>query len=196
MSSDFQTRLEQLRAERRGARHRALAYVVATAPVLAANLLGLLDWKAMIVADAAALAAAAWWLGIERRAAYRRRVMLDDLIMHGWVNVAPDDVRERTSELLSLRHRRILARGLENVVEVNPGFVYQRLAMVQELRRQSDRFRGIAQRLRTEQVDVRGVVLVEQLLTDGGSPLHAGPSTAIVPMLDRVERALELDRAA
>jgi hypothetical protein len=194
MTSDFPTRLAQLRAERRAARHRALAYAVGIAPVLAANLLGLLDWKAMVVADAAAIAAAAWWLGIERRAAYRRRVMLDDLIMHGWVNVAPEDIRERTSELLSLRHRRILARGLENVIAVNPAFVYQRLGLVQELRRQSDRFRGIAERLRTEQVDVRGVVLVEHLLTDGGSPLHAGPSSEIVPMLERVERAL--DRAA
>ena len=95
MSSDLQTRLEQLRLERRAARQRALAYAVAIAPVLAANLLGLLTWQAAIVADAAAIAAAAWWYGIERRAAHRRRVMLDDLIVHGWVNVAPDDVRER-----------------------------------------------------------------------------------------------------
>jgi hypothetical protein len=194
MTSDLQTRLEQLCAERRAARRRAVAYVVAIAPVLAANLLGLLGWKAAIVADAAAIAAAAWWYGIEQRAAHRRRVMLDDLIIHGWVNVAPDDVRERTSELLSPRHRRILARGLENIVEVKPVFVYQRLGVVQELRRQRARFRGIAQRLRTEPVDVRGVVLLEQLLTDGGSPLHAGPSSAIAPALERVERAL--DRAA
>jgi hypothetical protein len=194
MASDLQTRIEQLRAERRAARKRALAYAVAIAPVLAANLLGLLMWQAAIVADAAAIAAAAWWYGIEQRAAHRRRVMLDDLIVHGWVNVAPDDVRERTSELLSQRHRRILARSLENLVETNPAFVYQRLALLQELRRQSDRFRGIAQRLRTEQVDVRGVLMVERLLTDGGSPLHAGPSSAIAPTLERVERAL--DRAA
>ena len=192
MASDLQTRLEQLCAERRAARRRALAYVVAIAPVLAANLLGLLGWKAAIVADAAAIAAAAWWYGIEQRAAHRRRVMLDDLIIHGWVNVAPDDIRERTTELLSPRHRRILARGLENIVEVKPAFVYQRLGVVHELRRQRERFRGLAQRLRTEPVDVRGVVLLEQLLTDGGSPIHAGPSSAIVPALDRVERALDL----
>jgi hypothetical protein len=37
-------------------------------------------------------------------------------------------------------------------------------------------------------------VLLEQLLTDGGSPLHAGPSSEIVPAIERVERAL--DRAA
>ena len=194
MSSDLQTRLAQVRAERRAARKRALAYAVAIAPVLAANLFGLLTWQAALVADAAALAAAAWWYGIERRAAYRRRLMLDDLIVHGWVNVAPDDVRERTSELLSARNRRILARGLENIVDPKPVFVYQRLGVMQELRRQSDRFRGIAQRLRTDEVDVRGVLLVEQLLTDGASPLHAGPSSAIVPTLERLERAL--DRAA
>ena len=194
MASDLQTRLEQLCAERRAARRRALAYVVAIAPVLAANLLGLLGWKAAIVADAAAIAAAAWWYGIEQRAAHRRRVMLDDLIIHGWVNVAPDDVRERTTELLSPRHRRILARGLENIVDVKPAFVYQRLGVVHELRRQRERFRGLAQRLRTEPVDVRGVVLLEQLLTDGGSPLHAGPSSEIVPAIERIERAL--DRAA
>ena len=185
MSSDLQTRLEQLRLERRAARRRALAYAVAIPPVQAANLHGHHTRQAPIVADAA---------GIERRAAHRRRVMLDDLIVHGWVNVAPDDIRERTCELLSLRHRRILARGLENIVEVKPVFVYQRLGVMQELRRQSHRFRGIAQRLRTDEVDVRGVLLVEQLLTDGASPLHAGPSSAIVPTLERVERAL--DRAA
>jgi hypothetical protein len=196
MTSDLHTRLEQLLDERRAARHRAIAYAVAIAPVLVANLLGLLGWKAAIVADAAAIAAAAWWFGIERRAAHRRRIMLDDLIIHGWTNVAPDDVRERTSELLSPRHRRILARGLENIVEIRPGpgFIYQRLGVMHELRRQSPRFRGIAQRLRSDEVDVRGVVLVEQLLTDGGSPLHAGPSSAIAPALERVERAL--DRAA
>jgi|SRR5690242_3677264 len=194
MTSDLETRLAQLCAERRAARRRAVAYVVAIAPVLAANLLGLLGWKATFVADAAAIAAAAWWYGIEQRAAYRRRVMLDDLIVHGWVNIAPDDVRERTTELLSARHRRILARGLENHVDVKPAFVYQRIGVVHELHRQRLRFRGIAQRLRTEPVDVRGVVLLEQLLTDGASPLHAGPSSAIAPTLERVERAL--DRAA
>ena len=196
MSSDLQTRLSQLRDERRAARHRAVAYAVAIAPVIAANVLGLLALPAAVVADAAALAAAAWWYGIERRAAYRRRVMLDDLIMHGWVNVAPDDVRERTSELLSPRYRRCLARGLENVAAVRPTLIDQRKGVVLELRRHSHRVRSIATRLRDEPVDVRGVVLLEQLLTDGGSPIHAGPSSAIVPALDRVERALDLDLAA
>src|SRR4051812_21524908 len=192
MASDLQTRLAQLHEERRAARRRALAYVVAIAPVVAANVLGLLSLPAAVVADAAAVAAAGWWYGIERRAAYRRRVMLDDLIIHGWVNVAPDDVRERTSELLSTRNRRTLARGLENVVAMRPTFAHQRVGVLLELRRQSDRVRTIAARLRDEQVDVRGVVLLEQLLTDGGSPIHAGPTSAIVPALDRVERALDL----
>ena len=36
--------------------------------------------------------------------------------------------------------------------------------------------------------------MIEQLLTDGSSPIHSGPSEAIAPALERVERAL--DRAA
>ena len=66
--------------------------------------------------------------------------------------------------------------------------------MLLELLRQSDRLKSLARRLRDEPVDPRGVVMIEQLLTDGSSPIHSGPSEAIAPALERVERAL--DRAA
>ena len=80
-----------------------------------------------------------WWLAIEHRATTRRRELLDDLIIHGWVNVAPDDVRERESELLSTRHRRVLARALENQLIETPTFAHQRRSVLLELLRQSDR---------------------------------------------------------
>ena len=194
MADNVATQLVELCAERRAARRRAIAYAVGIAPVIVANLLGLLSVRAGIVADAAALAAAAWWLAIEQGAVTRRRQLLDDLIVHGWVNVAPEDVHERELELLSPRHRRVLARALENQLLETPAFAHQRLPVLLELRRQSDRLRGLARRLRDDPVDARGVVMIEQLLTDGTSPIHSGPSDAIAPALERVERAL--DRAA
>jgi hypothetical protein len=194
MADNVATQLVELCTERRSARHRAIAYAVAIGPVMAANLLGLLSLGAGLVADAAAIAAALWWLAIEHRAVTRRRELLDDLIVHGWVNVAPDDVRERESELLSPRHRQLLARALENQLLETPAFAHQRRTVLLELLRQGDRLRTLARRLRDEQVDARGAVMIEQLLTDGSSPIHSGPSEAIAPALERVERAL--DRAA
>ena len=194
MAGNVATQLSELCAERRAARRRAIAYTVGIGPVVLANLLGLLSVRAGIVADAAALAAAAWWLAIEQQAITRRRQLLDDLIVHGWVNVAPADVHERELELLSTRHRNILAQALENQLLETPTFAHQRLSVLLELRRQSDRLRGLARRLRDDPVDARGVVMIEQLLTDGSSPIHSGPSDAIAPALERVERAL--DRAA
>jgi hypothetical protein len=194
MTGNVATQLTALRSERRAARRRAVAYALGIAPVLAANVLGLLSLRAGMVADAAALAAAGWWFAIEQRAVTRRRELLDDLIIHGWVNVAPDDVHEREAELLSARHRKVLAQALENQLLEPPTFAHQRRAVLLELRRQSDRLRSLARRLRDEPVDARGVVMIQQLLTDGASPIHRGPTDAIAPALERVERAL--DRAA
>lgn len=194
MADNVATQLVELCTERRAARRRAISYGVAVAPVMAANLLGLLSLRAGLVADAAAIAAALWWLAIEHQATTRRRELLDDLIIRGWVNVAPDDVRERETELLSTRHRHVLARALENQLIETPTFAHQRRSVLLELFRQSDRLKSLARRLRDEPVDARGVVMIEQLLTDGSSPIHSGPSEAIAPALERVERAL--DRAA
>ncbi|MDX6377718.1 MAG: hypothetical protein QOE98_2021 [Gaiellaceae bacterium] len=194
MAHNVAAQLDELHAERRAARRRAISYAVGIGPVLAANLLGLLSVRAGVVADAAAIAASLWWLAIEHQAAERRRELLDDLIIHGWVNVAPDDVREREVELLSPRHRNLLARALENQLLETPTLAHQRLAVLLELRRQSERLRGLARRLRDDPIDPRGVVMIKKMLTDGTSPIHNGPSDAIEPALERVERAL--DRAA
>ena len=59
MADNVATQLVELCTERRAARRRAIAYGVAVAPVMAANLLGLLSLRAGLVADAAAIAAAA-----------------------------------------------------------------------------------------------------------------------------------------
>ncbi len=190
MADNVATQLVGLRSERRWARRRAIAYAVGVGPVLAANLLGLLSVRAGIVADAAAIAAALWWLAIEQRATNRRRALVDDLIIHGWVNVAPDDVRERECELLSPRHLHLLARALENQLHDTPTFAIQRRSVLLELIRQKDRLRSLARRLRDDPVDARGVVMIVQLLTDGSSPIHSGPTDAIEPALERVERAL------
>ena len=63
MADNVATQLVELCAERRAARRRAIAYAVAIGPVMVANVLGLLSLRAGLVADAAAVAAALWWLG-------------------------------------------------------------------------------------------------------------------------------------
>ena len=189
------TRLAALRAERRAALRRSLAYLGGLPFVAAFAVLHLVGPRAALVAALAALAAAGWFVVLERSAAQRRRSLLDDLILHGWRNVALDDVREREDELVAPRNRRLLARALENQiaegVQPMPVSTNSRLVTL-ELRRHRHRIRGLAARLRDQTVEVqpRGVVLIEQLLSDGFSPLHAGPTEAIEPALERVERAL------
>ncbi len=187
-------RLEELHLERRAARRRAAAYAAAAVPVLAGSVVGVLSLRAAVVADLAALAAALWWFGIGRHALARRRRVLDDLILHRCATVAPDAVRDRERELLSPRNRKLLARALERQVAASSTFAHQRRPVLRELRAQRGRVGRVVHRLRSETVDPRGVVMLAKLLTDGASPIHQGPTEAIAPALERLERAL--DRAA
>jgi hypothetical protein len=190
------THLDRLRAERRSARHRALAYAGGGALVAAIGAIDLVGRRAAITAALCGLAAALWWLAIERRAVASRRVILDDLILHGWRTVAPAAVAEREDELLARRNRRLLARALENQVVGTFGQApvysqHQRLRLT-EIRRHGARIRAVAGRLRDDQhpVDPRAVVLVTQLLSDGTSPIHTGPMQGLEPALERIEQVL------
>jgi hypothetical protein len=105
-------------------------------------------------------------------------------------------VAARERELLGRRNRKLLARALENQVMQMPMIVsIAQGAIASELRRNRKAIHRLASKLRSrDQLDPRGVVILEQLIRDGGSPLHAGPSEQIAPALARAERML--DRAA
>jgi hypothetical protein len=188
-------RIEELHLEARYARGRALAYLGGALPVATLTLLGAIGPPAALVTAIAAVAAAALWLGHQRHSVARRRQVVDELILHGWRNSAPDEVRARERELVALRYRRVLARALERRAGDAarlPGFTLRSQAVAFEIARQRGRIMRVARRLRdTRPVDPRGVVIVAHLLADGLSPLHAGPTHAIGPALERAERALD-----
>ena len=191
--------LDQIRTERRLARHRVIGYVAAVVAVALVAAAHLVRQQGALVAAACAVAAAGWWLAIERRAAWRRRELLDDLILHGWRNVAPCEVEERECELTARRNRRLMARALENqVAPTQPVGVMspRRHHVLAELRRQRPRIQALARRLRRDDAPVSPVALImlSQLLSNGDSPLLFGPAEQIAAALDRVESAL--DRAA
>jgi hypothetical protein len=199
MAPNIPTQLDEIRIERRIARHRAIGYLAALIAVTLVAAAHLVRQQGALVAALAALAASAWWLGIERRATWRRRELLDDLILHGWRNVARIDVEQREGELTARRNRRIVARALENQVSGSQpvGVMSPRRHQVTvELRRQRTRIRELARRVRSEDEPVSPValVLLSQLLSDGDSPLLFGPADRIAPALERVEHVL--DRAA
>jgi hypothetical protein len=88
------------------------------------------------------------------------------------------ELARRAEQLRSPRNRRVLARGLERVIdaaEERP----QPFSAAVPLRRATilDSREGLlelAAELRdiSQEVNVRGIALVERLLTDGGSPLY------------------------
>lgn len=199
MTATVSDQLEEIRGERRTARHRAVGYLGAILAVALAGGVHFVGEPGALVAAFAALAASLWWVAIERRATWRRRALLDDLILHGWRNVARADVVERECELTARRNRRLVARALENHVAPSmPVGVMSppRHQLAAELRRQRTRVRALARRIRSDDAPVPPValVLLSQLLTDGDSPLLVGPAERIAPALERVENIL--DRAA
>ena len=196
MAPTVPDQLNAIRVERRVARHRAVGYLGAIVAVTLVGAANLVRQQGALVAALAALAASLWWLLIERRATWRRRTLLDDLILHGWRNVAPADVAERECELTARRNRRIVARALENqVAQSAPVGVMspRRHQVTVELRRQRTRVRALARRIRSEDEPVSPValVLLSQLLSDGDSPLLFGPADRIAPALERVENVLD-----
>jgi hypothetical protein len=92
------------------------------------------------------------------------------------------ELAARAEQLCSERNRRILARGLERVIDAAEERPHPHSSAVPlrraEILTERALLLGLAAELRdmSQDVNVRGVALVERLLTDGGSPLYA-PST-------------------
>jgi len=189
-------RLEALDAERLAARARALHYGAAATIPVALRALGLVGWTAATTAVAAMVAAALWAYAASRAALQRHREVVDELIVNGWRMVAPDDVARREAELVSPRHRQMLASALKNQLEYasrGVAFTLQGRFVTAELRRLERQVDLVAARLCdvSRPVNPRGMVLVARLLSEPGSPLHGGPQEAIAPALDRVTRLLD-----
>jgi len=188
--------LHELDAERQSERQRALRYVLVAPAAAAAYPVGLAGWRSVATAAAAMVAVAVAAFLRSRGLENRRRELLDEFIVRGWRNVAPDDVAEREAELVSPRYRRMLARALLNQLDYATKGVVLTLQMrfvTSELRRLERQVDAIAARLRdlNRPINPRAVVVVSRLLSDGSSPLHGGPSDAIEPALVRARRMLD-----
>ena len=109
-------------------------------------------------------------LTIRKRMAERRRA--DELLRAG----ADEVPAARAAELTSLRNRRAVARPLEEIASELEGHALPNAVPLNRagVRPHLDLVRALAARLRAaEPVSARGVLLVEELLSDGyGSPLY------------------------
>jgi hypothetical protein len=181
----------------------------AAVPFAALALLPLAAWAGGLVRWTTALAVvvACVLLGLSRgwRALHdlqQLRRTADDLL-RGGAKVHPESalLTWRAAELTSERSRKILARSLRKIVRELEG---RSLPSAVPLNRFGARphvvlIRRLAERLEALDRDVsaRGVVLVEDLLTDGArSPLYVKwRSEELRPALERCLTALELPRA-
>lgn len=103
----------------------------------------------------------------------------------------------RTQQLLSERHRGVLASSLERVVRTAEERPRPHGAAVsirrQEILGQREQMRWIARQLRDSEreVGVRGVALVERMLTEGDSPLYSAyAEESLASTLDQARVAL------
>jgi hypothetical protein len=144
-----------------------------------------------LIAGAGALRAA-----IEYRQLSRLRRLADRQLLGTAVPRVPELVAWRRGQLTSERNRRVLAKSLRGVVsELDPS----RLPGASPLNRPGARpeaglVLALADRVGDAErpVTARGVLLVEELLTDGSGPLYARDrADALRPSLVRCLRALD-----
>ena len=136
-------------------------------------------------------------LSIRKRAKERRYA--DELLRDGADENGPTILSARAAELTSPRSRRALARSLERTARELEGRVLPSAIPLNRAgaRPHLDLVRALAARLRAaEPVSARGVLLVQELLTNGyGSPLYdRDRSTDLRPALEECLSALEPSR--
>ena len=109
------------------------------------------------------------------------------------------ELARRARQLCSWRHRRVLASGLERVIDdvlerprpYSASVPLRRRAILHE----REGLLELAFELRdtSQEVDARGVALVDQLLSDGGSPLYTeNPDETLAGAIRRARAALLL----
>jgi hypothetical protein len=130
---------------------------------------------------------------------WRREEIYDDIVLHGFRHVQPQEVARRAAELVS-RHRRdqmanTLDRFVEAAVENRRTPVPVHRGALIELRPQVTQ---LSQILRSEEVELEpaGMVLLQRFVTDGAaSPLFrtSAAPTEMERELDRIRRTLGPD---
>jgi hypothetical protein len=108
-----------------------------------------------------------------------RRGVLDRRLAHGADPSASPELSRRARQLMSRRCRAGLAEGLLNVIDAaeEPPRGYSAAVPVrrQEILREREFIVALVEDLRSDdELSPRGIALVEELLTDGSSPLFAG----------------------
>jgi hypothetical protein len=108
----------------------------------------------------------------------RRRRLADDWLLWGAVPTASSSLLSwRAGELLSPRLRATLARSLRHLEAEAAGRHFPRAVPlnVRAIRANADLVRMLGDRLEDSEspVSVRGMLLVDRLLTEPGSPLYA-----------------------
>jgi hypothetical protein len=162
-----------------------------------------IPWRLSLAASAACLLVGLGQAGRAALALARRRRTADRLLRTG-VKVHPHSelLTWRAAELTSARNRSMLARSLRGLVQEveRPSFVTAVPLNRRGLRPQLPLVRSLAARIANvdRAVAPRGMVLVEELLTDGfTSPLYVGGRTEDVSRsIERCLVALDGDGVA
>jgi hypothetical protein len=155
----------------------ARPFLVLSLVPLAAGVAGLIPERDGLVLGVLFAGAGALRAAIEHRRLSRLRRLADRQLLGTAVPRVPELVAWRAGELTSDRSRRVLARSLRGVVsELDEG----RLPGASPLNRtgarpEADLILALADRVGDAErpVTARGVLLVEDLLTDGWGPLYA-----------------------
>src|SRR6516165_4086255 len=133
---------------------------------------------------------------------WRREEIYDDIVLHGFRHVHPQQVARRATQLVSRGKRTEMADTLDRFVEAA---VANRRTPVPvhrgALKECHPQVRQLTQILRSEEVELEpaGMVLLNRFITDGSaSPLFrtSAPPKEMERELDRIRRTLGQDRMA
>lgn len=124
------------------------------------------------------------WLAAERRDVCR------DLIIDGRQGLPLASVEREVDRLVDVERRASLAGSLDRLVDeaAQPGFGCPRCVVYEPalLRAVAEELEAVARALGERDAGVRGVALVESLLTSGRSPLHGNE---VAPLREELGRA-------
>jgi hypothetical protein len=143
------------------------------------------------------------WRWLLRPLVALKKYSLDRRLLAGERPSDSAELAERRAQLLEPRHRHDLADRLEQVVEEawKPAWLSPFSPKVplrrREIRRNRSLLLALARDLREESSpELRGVILADRLLTDGGSPLYAGEVVLVEDERLPVEIAVRQARTA
>ena len=161
---------------------------------LACAVAGLVSPTSGLMLGGALFVAGALEATVGQAASVRERARADRLLLAG--HGSSPELEWRTEELTSDRQRQALAKSLRSLIASLGQNVVMTAQVVNRpaARAQRAKLTALADRLARldKPVDARGVLMVRQLLADGGSPLYDRRRAEELPeRLDTLVRALE-----